>query len=384
MALIYDEVNKNCRSELGDSDGLAIASLVLGGLEGAKFIPNINASKWHDQAWLNINHTDSIITTVSERLTGDQISITVGDLVHRYYIDKNGDLEYEIILDKLPKQNTISLDLAFADGLSFHYQPALTQDQIDLGFYRPDNVIGSYAVYWKERNNHFKTGKFCHIYRPKAIDAKGVEIWLEQQIDEKSKTWTITIPQEWLDAAAYPVIIDPTLGYSTNPASAYGTDYAFALKGTSDASGGTTSELHAYLSNTYVGTAHAKMVVYGDDSGNSCPEAKVGSDITITLAASASKADCSGAYVQTLSANTPYWVALLPEADPVQFYYDSVSGRASLGSGYTWASGLPATWGHTNTPYSDIAVGFWVVYTAAPSFPFPPLFAHRQNTLLRR
>ena len=117
-----------------------------------KFVPNINASKWNGECWLNINHPD-VVGLETETIKDDKIELIVGDNTHRYYVDKNGHLEYEIVLAKKPLTNTIELALDFPKGLSFFYQSALTQEEIDNGYLRPDNVIGSYAVYWNKKNN---------------------------------------------------------------------------------------------------------------------------------------------------------------------------------------------------------------------------------------
>ncbi|MBU2635312.1 hypothetical protein KJ841_02465, partial [Patescibacteria group bacterium] len=58
-----------------------------------------------------------------------------------------------------------------------------------------------------------------HIYRPKVYDAEGKEIWGELNIDEEKGILTVIVDQNWLDNAVYPVVIDPTFGYTTLGAS---------------------------------------------------------------------------------------------------------------------------------------------------------------------
>lgn len=80
----------------------------------------------------------------------------------------------------------------------------------------PENVVGSYAVYHKSKNNNqYKTGKAFHIYRPKATDKEGNWTWCELKVDTNTETLTVTVPQDFLDNAIYPVIVDPTLGFTT-------------------------------------------------------------------------------------------------------------------------------------------------------------------------
>jgi len=159
-------------------------------------------------------------------------------------ISEYGDLEWSMKLtDNLPI-NVFSMPIQ-SENLKFFYQPPLYEE---YGFsepfsnstffvnathvmefngtdwitttYRPENVVGSYAVYHAYKmNNEYKTGKAFHIYRPKLIDAEGKTAWAELSIDEKNGVLTITLPQDFLDKAVYPVTIDPTFGYETAGAS---------------------------------------------------------------------------------------------------------------------------------------------------------------------
>lgn len=105
------------------------------------------------------------------------------------------------------------------------YVPDYEVEVVDIyeGIERPDNVIGSYAVYHKTKGGmndalgmDYKCGKAFHVYRPEAIDNKGDKIWGLLHLDEQAGILTISIDQTWLDNAIYPVIIDPTFGYTTS------------------------------------------------------------------------------------------------------------------------------------------------------------------------
>ena len=132
---------------------------------------------------------------------------------------EDGGLELEIILNEKPATNKFDFEISGAENLNFFYQPALTSEEITEGASRPENVVGSYAVYHKTKVNHrigstnYATGKVYHIYRPKAIDANGVEEWAE--LIYQNGILSITVSQSFLDSAAYPVKIDPTIGYTT-------------------------------------------------------------------------------------------------------------------------------------------------------------------------
>lgn len=120
--------------------------------------------------------------------------------------------ELEVILFKKPKTNVFKFSLQYKN-VDFYYQPELTQDEIKQGAFRPESVVGSYAVYGNKKGGKYNTGKIAHIYRPKIFDKHGDWVWGELKITKS--TMKITVPQEFLDNAVYPLTIDPTFGYTT-------------------------------------------------------------------------------------------------------------------------------------------------------------------------
>lgn len=147
-------------------------------------------------------------TVIAKDKDGKDVEFTQNEL---------GGFEFEVILKKKPKTNKIVLDIE-TQGLKFYYQPELTPEEIADGAIRPDNVVGSYAVYHATKANHivgqtnYMCGKAFHIYRPKIVDAVGNWVWGELFIDEQAGTLTTTIPQEFLNNAVYPVSVDPNFG----------------------------------------------------------------------------------------------------------------------------------------------------------------------------
>lgn len=129
------------------------------------------------------------------------------------------EFDIDFTLDSKPDTNVFTYKIEGAGEFDFFYQPALTQQEIDEGAERPENVEGSYAVYHKTKADHrigqtnYATGKAFHIFRPKAIDANGAEVWAE--LSYADGVLGVTVPQKFLDDAAYPVKVDPTFGYTT-------------------------------------------------------------------------------------------------------------------------------------------------------------------------
>lgn len=131
--------------------------------------------------------------------------------------------EFDILLHQKPSSNTFTYQID-TEGLDFIYQPELTEEEKNMGFYRPENVINSYAVYKKQTTNiynnridadKYQTGKIMHIYRPKIIDKTGKSTWGQLLIDTTNKTLSVSVSMEWLENATYPVLVDPTFGYTT-------------------------------------------------------------------------------------------------------------------------------------------------------------------------
>jgi hypothetical protein len=123
---------------------------------------------------------------------------------HRFTILGDTAFEYDCILEREPESNVISLRLEGAENFDFFRQPDFVKEPF---------LKGSYAVYKKEKLVGEGTGKLCHIHRPEIIDARGRRCWGELSV--VGNELRITIPENWLAEAKYPVIVDPTIGSSS-------------------------------------------------------------------------------------------------------------------------------------------------------------------------
>ncbi len=230
-------------------------------------------------------------SNVSIRLSGmdsfssyqDKETIVFGDEkrdVRLYELPTSADLseggfEFEVILKEKPLTNVVAFTLQDKD-VEYFYQPPLTQKEIDEGASRPENVVGSYAVYAETPKTNwtggkeYKCGKIGHIYRPRIIDAEGKEAWGELYIE--SGILTVTIPQEFLDKAVYPVrhAAGLTFGYDAAGVSGihYHHDFIEGSKGVLTEAGTATS-LTVYISMDVSGdSVPTKCAIYekSDDS----------------------------------------------------------------------------------------------------------------------
>ena len=139
--------------------------------------------------------------------------LTTGKRQHVYRRLDEGHFEYDIILPEYPGTCMFKIPLECPRGISFYKQGK------KYGHLMRPNALGSYAVYWKRKNNQYRTGKFCHIYRPKIIDATGRWIWGD--LDWDGEALWITVDESWLKRARYPVTVDPVIGTQSAGVGAY-------------------------------------------------------------------------------------------------------------------------------------------------------------------
>lgn len=240
----------------------------IGDINAAEFKPHVKLKRWGEECFINLG-----LATMEKKLPmiqGDKI-LWQGRNYGAEFLSTQDGFKFNIILPKKPKTNVFPLDFG-SDNLKFYYQPPLTEEfkagysqefqrdilvgetqVVDLDgnvlVGRPDNVVGSYAVYHATRGNihhskedakKYKCGKAFHWYRPLIWDAVGKKCWGELNVDLKVGIRTVTIPRDFLDSAVYPVTIDDTFGFDPeshpNTSSStgniiYGNDYTSGVAG---------------------------------------------------------------------------------------------------------------------------------------------------------
>jgi len=209
--------------------------------------------------------------------------------------------------------------------------------------FRPESVVGSYAVYHNTKSNYditgkdYRAGKVLHIYRPKVIDRNGEETWGVLSVDSERQLLTVTVDDAWLDHAVYPVIVDPVFGYSGKGSTSTYNEAQTSLTASKFSLGEQATlesiNIYAYSSS---GTQALKAMIYGDDNGNpSTPEGQSlqrASNSTGALASS--PADWYNASLTssiTLAADD-YWLTWVLSASTGGIYYDTGSSNQSYRS----------------------------------------------------
>ena len=126
------------------------AKIIVGDETLDEFKPEVTLEKW-DEVSMTIKYVPESEKTAQD-LSFENEKIVFNDdkkEVHFYEHAASEDYpegayEIEFTLPEKPATNVFEFDIE-TQNLDFFYQPELTQEEIDEGAVRPDNVIGSYA-----------------------------------------------------------------------------------------------------------------------------------------------------------------------------------------------------------------------------------------------
>jgi hypothetical protein len=269
--------------------------------------------------------------------------------------------EVNLILNKPPPTNIFYYPITVKNA-EFYYQPPLTPEEVAQGCVRPENVVGSYAVYGPKKDNEYGTGKIMHIYRPKVTDAKGAWVW--GALDYKDGVLSVTVDPVWLSKAVYPVTIDPTFGYTSQGASSTTIGVGSAIGGlyNSPASSGMYGvDMRAYIIN---GNGHnVKMGIWVGSAGG----ALITNGLTPAAAGVANGWVTSTYSTQpSISASTTYMLGILCDdagSSVTKIACDTTGGLGKLDSSNAYAAPGNFDWD------SQFAYKFsiYVTYTSAPT-----------------
>lgn len=281
--------------------------------------------------------------------------------------------QFNITLSKPPLTNLISLNLV-TEGLEFYYQPPLDMElRVDgerydyvnathglfkgeVVTYRPENVVGSYAVYMTNPKSG-STGKLYHIYRPLIIDANGLTVWGDMTVTKTGLS--IAIDDKFLAEAAYPVVVDPTFGYTSIGASTDNIVTANALFAkftlTED---GTATKITAYLNDPLSDGADCKAAIYSE-SGTAPTDLIINSGVTAVSGAAWYNFTIDQALVAA-----EYWITVIHDTQITQ-YFDSTGGTSEYEVGGISYPNFPDPATTENWSEGTLKVSIYVTYTAS-------------------
>lgn len=344
--------------------------------------PRARSAKWRGRCWLELSARDVIPRPGGvERLAGDVLEIDCdrplgrGRAAGETHRIRPGSLKWEVVYESardLPMEGYAAFDLASPAGLAFHYQPPLRPDELAAGFVQPENVVGSYAAYWRESGRivgrggpelaDFGTGKFCHLYRPEWVSADGEHFWGEQRI--VAGQLRIPIPTAWirsLGPAAFPLTLDPEIGHSSIGASlaSLGYNYLHAHGSYQASATGELEQIAIYSRNA---TSNVVLGVYADSAGD--PAALLGSSAAGgSLAGDWTTLDLASPVA--VSAGSDYHLAAAIGSANLSVNYDAIAGTWWRYRYRTYDGSLPDPFGsptpgatHKFSTFATIVVPF--------------------------
>lgn len=203
-------------------DGRSIAGVHVGGKD-LRPLPIVNFSKHDDRAWLALNHEASVITTQKEDFIDNAFILICPETTHKIWQLDDKVIEWRFEFKERPKSDEIVFKISDSGNLNYcrqktiwdeyHSQSEEFQNRFTLEWYvencvRPDNVIGSYAVYLKEDalpdiKRFTQSRKMIHLFRWEVTDAEGKKAWCESNVADGK--FTITMPKDFLDSAKFPI-----------------------------------------------------------------------------------------------------------------------------------------------------------------------------------
>lgn len=303
-------------------------------------------------------------------------TITLKDSVVTY-IDTKDYYQFNVTLTKPPETNILTFPLE-TNGLIFYYQPPLNEewsvDGTHIDFvnathalfkgtvvaFRPENVVGSYAVYREDGKTGgiYNTGKLYHIYTPLIIDAEGKKVWGELKLTKTSLT--VSIDAKFLDSAIYPVVVDPTFGYTSIGGSYVGLGNSYGKYGCKFTSPSDIDEITSITVYTMAGSAGTslKALIYSDNAG--APNALLATFSTETVP-SGSPGWVTAAGSFSASPATVYWLAILQE-NVARWYYDS---GASNQTAWNWDDWDTPSDPYGSSTYRAEKISIYATYTTS-------------------
>jgi hypothetical protein len=372
----FTDNNREYNNQLSLDD--VPCDIKIGGSSPDKFDPKISASKWGGEFWMDIQHSD--VMDKAETLRDDRIELVVGDRTHRYYTTPEGNLEYDIVIDKKPLTNTIELDLNLSDGLRMIKQKSLYDDwfaidetlrangqptipwaDFEQDNNRPDNIVGSYMIYTNKKHNDYKAGKFGIIEAPYLIGANQQKVKATQEYF--GGKLIITMPWDFLNSAVYPIVLDPTLGYTTIGSSNTGSNtIKWGSDALSPASSGDTQTWHVAIAAVDGTDPGIKLGLYNTSGGNPNGQSLIEQ---VEFDVSVSNDESTAASGQSIAASTLYHLCIISENGNTKVKYDSgSSGDGTFKPGLTYATEMISPYDATGSNV-DRLFSIWMDYGAA-------------------
>jgi hypothetical protein len=387
-------------------DGGNGAAVSIGDPSGAKVRPRIHAEKWSGSrwgsCWLALAARDVEPDVAAEKVKAikgkDALEFEcvrthkgggkTGE-VHRIVA---GSTEWDIFwpaVRDVPRVEEwhggkryylFPFDRAEAPGVTWYFQPPLTQAELDDGAFRPANVVNSYAIYGSISGNILRrdgtlieareTGKLAHYYRSRFYVGDAM-IWCFDRVGPG--VMDVLVPADELDDADQnaTALLDPTFGYTSYGASTITlssmTDQINATPAIPPTSGIAT-RLHWYFHTSSAAT-NIRFGLYSDNyqfKPASRLVSGTGTDYNIDTASPSEQ------YQDIANTNVTKGVPVhlcfhCSTSGRGTAYYDTLGAGLWYKTGVTYASGLPAEWPAETIKWNTVSLfSAWATYTESP------------------
>ena len=316
--------------------------ITLGDKDSDNFKPNIEMKRWNE-VWFKIK-TDSLL----EGVPLEDRELEFSDNKIKF---KTPEMEFEMedfedsykfiwTLNEKPDSRMVCFNIE-SEGLDFYYQPPLDEEMAGqdcwtatctamecCDSYRPENIVGSYAVYHSTKGGmndsagmEYKVGKFGHIYRPHIYDSEGKECWGNLHIE--NGIYSVEIPQDFLDKAIYPIRSNDEFGNEVKGgSSSYVGDGNNPRASWYSGVNGTLDSITCYYQQYSTKTPKLEHGLYertGSDDGSLVADS-VSEEWTLTSSWDNWKTlDCNSS--PTLVDSENYWISIYSD-DAAKYYYD--------------------------------------------------------------
>jgi hypothetical protein len=361
------------------------AEVIIGDENSSTFRPHIRIKRWGEECYASMGFPT--LKNIAPTFDGTRIiwSDPANNIQARFYETpdpesgaSDGGFEYDIRLLAAPASSVLPLPFSLS-GLELFFQPPLTPAEIARGNKRPPHVVGSYAAYHSTKGalhrvagdaDKYRTGKAFHLYRPHAVDALGRRIWLDLIYDAVLGQMAIHLPPAWFAAATYPVVIDPTVGYTTLGASVeFANNYTMTCSFTAPESGDANPGTAFLGCNRTSGVGTLEVGAYVNGAANPNGKARLARSGTITP--TAVMGFRSAAITWTGITAIAYWIGGF-SSDFCNLAYDA--GLTGWFRAISPQGQAPDPWG-TNEGSVDERISVYVDYTAAGGTPVAQSYA---------
>jgi len=168
------------------------------------FYPQVKLKRWDNKFNFSIRPVLPDFVTTRLEIEGNKISASIAGYEFNFWFD--GGPQFEIVIPSRPPRNYIDFTVN-TKLVVLNHQPPLTQQEVrDGNVKRPDKVVNSIAIYAVKRNNAYKNGKMCHLYRPLVTDAALNEFWGDWEVIDNNNI-RLSVANKTLNSAIYPIKI---------------------------------------------------------------------------------------------------------------------------------------------------------------------------------